>query len=204
VAAVKNCISPSFICDLSPPINPGEWKDKRPDTQVKAYSTPSDNIENGKHPGGKCLSSVHWLGPWHQYFDEESWCGSGYSSRPVCLDSVSWSYPVHLWEWFTPGCLPFWILSEGPEEVKWELGFAYFLGGKMGFHALGLGFIGKKTIENGNGIKIWAGQPLRWWNLCSGTMRFSQNLGWKIGIRPPPPLQDTLIRGVDASQMRTG
>ena len=29
-----------------------------------------------------------------------------------------------------------------------------FLGGKMGFHALGLGFISKKTIENGNGIKI--------------------------------------------------
>jgi hypothetical protein len=44
-------------------------------------------------------------------------------------------------------------LIEGPEGVKWELGFAYiFLGGKMGFHALGLGFISKKTIENG--IKI--------------------------------------------------
>jgi hypothetical protein len=48
---------------------------------------------------------------------------------------------------------------EGPEGVKWELGFAYFLGGKMGFHALGfhalgLGFISNKTIENGNGIKI--------------------------------------------------
>ena len=43
---------------------------------------------------------------------------------------------------------------EGPEGVKWELGFAHFLAGKMGFHALGLGFINKKTIENGNGIKI--------------------------------------------------
>jgi hypothetical protein len=32
-------------------------------------------------------------------------------------------------------------LTEGPEGVKWELGFAYFLGGKMGFHALGLGFM---------------------------------------------------------------
>jgi hypothetical protein len=46
------------------------------------------------------------------------------------------------------------LYKEGPEGVKWELGFAYFLGGKMGFHALGLGFISKKTIENGNGIKI--------------------------------------------------
>ncbi len=44
--------------------------------------------------------------------------------------------------------------TEGPEGVKWELGFAHFLAGKMGFHALGLGFINKKTIENGNGIKI--------------------------------------------------
>ena len=43
---------------------------------------------------------------------------------------------------------------EGPEGVKWELGFAHFFAGKMGFHALGLGFINKKTIENGNGIKI--------------------------------------------------
>ncbi len=45
-------------------------------------------------------------------------------------------------------------IEEGPEGVKWELGFAHFLAGKMGFHALGLGFINKKTIENGNGIKI--------------------------------------------------
>ena len=45
-------------------------------------------------------------------------------------------------------------LGEGPEGAKWELGFAHFLAGKMGFHALGLGFINKKTIENGNGIKI--------------------------------------------------
>ncbi len=39
---------------------------------------------------------------------------------------------------------------EGPEGVKWKLGFAHFFAGKMGFHALGLGFINKKTIENGN------------------------------------------------------
>ena len=41
-------------------------------------------------------------------------------------------------------------LVEGPEGVKWELGFGHFFAGKMGFHALGLGFINKKTIENGN------------------------------------------------------
>ena len=45
-------------------------------------------------------------------------------------------------------------IKEGPEGVKWELGFAHILAGKMGFHALGLGFIDGKTIENGNGIKI--------------------------------------------------
>ena len=32
------------------------------------------------------------------------------------------------------------MLQEGPEGVKWELGFVYFCAGKMGFHALGLGF----------------------------------------------------------------
>ncbi len=43
---------------------------------------------------------------------------------------------------------------EGPEEVKWELGFAHFLARKIGFHALGLGFMNQKTIEIGNGAKI--------------------------------------------------
>jgi hypothetical protein len=33
-------------------------------------------------------------------------------------------------------------------------GICLFLGGKMEFHALGLGFISKKTIENGDGIEI--------------------------------------------------
>ena len=31
-------------------------------------------------------------------------------------------------------------IREGPEGVKWELGFAYFSTGKMGFEAVGLGF----------------------------------------------------------------
>ena len=61
----------------------------------------------------------------------------------------------------------------------------------MGFHALGLGFINKKTIENGNGTKIRARQALRQWDLCSGTMGFSHNLGWEMGIGSP--LQDPLF-----------
>ena len=36
---------------------------------------------------------------------------------------------------------------EGREGVKWELGFAFFRGWEMGFCALGLGFMKKKTIE---------------------------------------------------------
>jgi hypothetical protein len=35
-------------------------------------------------------------------------------------------------------------VQEGPEGVKWELGFAHFLTGKIGFHALELGFVNKK------------------------------------------------------------
>ncbi len=38
----------------------------------------------------------------------------------------------------------FTLCYEGPEGVKWELGFVHFFAGKMGFHALGLGFINKK------------------------------------------------------------
>jgi hypothetical protein len=34
---------------------------------------PPDNIQNGGRPGGKCLSNAHWLGPWRQHFDDESW-----------------------------------------------------------------------------------------------------------------------------------
>jgi hypothetical protein len=35
---------------------------------------------------GGCLSNAYWLGPWRPHFDDESWRGSGYSSRPsVCL-----------------------------------------------------------------------------------------------------------------------
>ncbi len=37
------------------------------------------------------------------------------------------------------------VSIEGPKGVKWELGFANFLAGKMGFHALGLGFISKEN-----------------------------------------------------------
>ena len=33
-------------------------------------------------------------------------------------------------------------LFEGPEGVKWELGFAYFCTGKMRFGSLGLGSLG--------------------------------------------------------------
>jgi hypothetical protein len=47
---------------------------------------PPDNIQNDGRPGGEFLSNAHWLGPWRQHFDDESWRDSGYSSRPsVCL-----------------------------------------------------------------------------------------------------------------------
>ena len=39
------------------------------------------------------------------------------------------------------------MYKEGRERVKWELGFAFFRGWEMGFCALGLGFMKKKTIE---------------------------------------------------------
>jgi hypothetical protein len=36
---------------------------------------PPDNIQNDGCPGGECLSNAHWLGPWRQHFDDESWRG---------------------------------------------------------------------------------------------------------------------------------
>ena len=38
----------------------------------------------------------------------------------------------------------FACLLEGPEGVKWELGFAYFCTGKMGFGSPGLGITNTK------------------------------------------------------------
>ena len=66
-----------------------------------------------------------------------------------------------------------------------------FFAEKMGFHALGLGFINQKTIENGDGTKISARQALRQRDLCSETMGFSKNLGWEMGIGSP--FQDPLV-----------
>ena len=53
-----------------------------------------------------------------------------------------------------------WCYVEGPEGMKWELEIAYFFARKVGIHALGLGSIGEKTRETGNGIMICAIQSL--------------------------------------------
>ena len=47
--------------------------------------------------------------------------------------------------------------DEGPEGVKWELGFASFWAGKMGFVHWDWDFTtgnGTNTLENGNGISL--------------------------------------------------
>ena len=38
-------------------------------------------------------------------------------------------------------------LIEGPEGAKWELAFACFCSGKMGFQSLGLGFESEKKLR---------------------------------------------------------
>ena len=42
--------------------------------------------------------------------------------------------------------------KEGPEGVKWELGFACFCTGKMEFRSLGLGFESEKKAQMGMGL----------------------------------------------------
>ena len=47
---------------------------------------------------------------------------------------------------------------EGPEGVKWELGFGSFWAGKMGFVHWDWDFTtgnGTNTLENGNGISLF-------------------------------------------------
>ena len=47
--------------------------------------------------------------------------------------------------------------KEGPEGVKWELGFSSFWAGKMGFVHWDWDFTtgnGTNTLENGNGISV--------------------------------------------------
>ena len=49
------------------------------------------------------------------------------------------------------------LYLEGPEGVKWELGFASFWAGKMGFVHWDWDFTtgnGTNTLENGNGISL--------------------------------------------------
>ena len=65
------------------------------------------------------------------------------------------------------------VLCEGPKGVKWELGFACFCTGKMGFRSLGLGFESEKkpewerdwcfvSISMGTGHWL-AGFGKKWW-----------------------------------------
>ena len=71
---------------------------------------------------------------------------------------------------------------EGCEGVKWELGFAFFRGWEMGFCALGLGFMKKKQLKNGNGISIRATQA----GILGFELGFEKNNFLGNGIRTPP------------------
>jgi hypothetical protein len=65
--------------------------------------------------------------------------------------------------------------DEGPESLKWETGICLFFTAKMGFHALRLGYMGNKAIQNGIMIII-SMQDSHWdetWDLCSWTLGFS-------------------------------
>ncbi len=64
-------------------------------------------------------------------------------------------------------------------------GICPFFGWENGISCTRTGIHRQKTIENGNGITISARQALRQWDLGSGTMGFSQNLRWEIGIGYP-------------------
>ena len=68
---------------------------------------------------------------------------------------------------------------------KMRTGICPFFGWENGISCIGTGIYQQKIIENGNGIMILARWALRHRDLCSGTMGFSQNLGWEMGIGYP-------------------
>jgi len=75
--------------------------------------------------------------------------------------------------------------SEGPEGVKWELGFTFFRGWEMGFC---MGFMEKKTIERWE----WdfnLSNSLGLWNL---SWDLKKTICWEMGLGAP--LQDLLFK----------
>ena len=83
------------------------------------------------------------------------------------------------------------MFKEGPEKME----FAYFWLGKWDFMRWDWDSSAIKK-ENGNGIKFeQKSQPVTRWDLCSGTLGFSWNLGWEMGIGTPlsgPSLNEVL------------
>ena len=61
-----------------------------------------------------------------------------------------------------------WIYIEGPEGAKWELGFACFCTGKMGFRSLELGFESEK-------------KPKREWDWCFVSISVGSG-HWLVGF----------------------
>ena len=71
---------------------------------------------------------------------------------------------------------------EGREGVKWELGFAFFRGWEMGFCALGLGFMKKKTNRKmGMGFQFEQ-YRLGLWDL---SWDLKKTISWEMGLGPP-------------------
>ena len=80
------------------------------------------------------------------------------------------------------------LLQEGREEVKWELGFAFFRGWEMGFCALGLGFMKKFNRKMGMGFQFEQ-HRLRLWDL---SWDLKKTMFWEMGLGPP--LHDPLAK----------
>ena len=78
---------------------------------------------------------------------------------------------------------PLWCdFIEGREGVKWELGFASFRGWKMGFCALGLGFMKKKNNRKmGMGFQFEQ-HRLGLWDL---SWDLKKTISWEMGLGPP-------------------
>ena len=73
----------------------------------------------------------------------------------LCITHLGIVYPISMGQLAIISCKR--VLRREP---KMGTGNCLFFAGKIGFHAQGLEFIVKKTIENGDGIEICARESL--------------------------------------------
>ncbi len=105
-------------------------KQTGPDTEPR-INTYWRDVRMGYHMSGEVISALSHQGRYYNCHERAQGARDNYDivTRVVQLISSSQSYDNLF---ITYLCLYQALLKEGPEGVKWELGFAHFLAGENG------------------------------------------------------------------------